>query len=86
MPAESMPSLSPMNIQTYPGVDVLARKLEIPVYATEGTLADFLFFRRTSKKPLTHYTCRDHEQFASVDFEIVPFSTSTMANEPAVSS
>ena len=64
------------------GVDVLARKLEIPLYATEGTLADFLHFRRTSKKPLTHYTCHDHEQFAVGDFEIVPFSTSHDANEP----
>ena len=64
------------------GVDVLARKLEIPVYATEGTLADFLNFRRTSKKTLVHHTCRDHERFAVGDFEIVPFSTSHDAREP----
>jgi phosphoribosyl 1,2-cyclic phosphodiesterase len=64
------------------GVDVLARKLEIPVYATEGTLADFLNFRRTSAKPLAHHSCRDHEQFAIGDFEIVPFSTSHDAKEP----
>src|SRR5512133_487511 len=49
------------------GVDVLARKLEIPVYGTEGTLADFLNFRRTSAKPLAHHTCRDHEQFTIGD-------------------
>jgi phosphoribosyl 1,2-cyclic phosphodiesterase len=64
------------------GVDVLARKLDIPVYATEGTLADFLQFRRTSKKPITHHTCRDHEQFAVGDFTIEPFSTSHDAREP----
>jgi phosphoribosyl 1,2-cyclic phosphodiesterase len=64
------------------GVDVLARKLEIPVYATEGTLADFLHFRRTSKKPLVHHTCRDNERFIINDFVIVPFSTSHDANEP----
>jgi len=64
------------------GVDVLARKLEIPVYATEGTLADFLLFRRTSKKPFTHHTCRDHERFTIGDFEIEPFSTSHDAREP----
>jgi len=64
------------------GVDVLARNLEIPVYATEGTLADFLLFRRTSKKPFTHHTCRDHERFTIGDFEIEPFSTSHDAREP----
>ena len=64
------------------GVDVLARKLEIPVYATEGTLADFLSFRRTSVKPLVHHTCRDGEQFAVGDFTIRPFSTSHDAQEP----
>ena len=64
------------------GVDVLARKLDIPVYATEGTLADFLHFRRTSEKPLLHHTCRDHERFFVGDFSIEPFSTSHDAREP----
>jgi phosphoribosyl 1,2-cyclic phosphodiesterase len=64
------------------GVDVLVRKLEIPVYATEGTLADFLSFRRTSKKPLTHHTCSDNERFTVGDFTIEPFSTSHDAREP----
>jgi phosphoribosyl 1,2-cyclic phosphodiesterase len=64
------------------GVDVLARKLEIPVYATEGTLADFLHFRRTSAKPLVHHTCRYHERFAVGDFMVEPFCTSHDAAEP----
>jgi len=64
------------------GVDVLARKLDIPVYGTEGTLSDFLSFRRTSAKPLTHHTCHDHERFAVGDFTIEPFSTSHDAKEP----
>jgi phosphoribosyl 1,2-cyclic phosphodiesterase len=64
------------------GVDVLARKLDIPVYGTEGTLADFLGFRRTSAKPLVHHTCRDHEQFVVGDFMVEPFSTSHDAKEP----
>lgn len=64
------------------GVDVLARNLDIPVYATEGTLSDFLQFRRTSKKPLVHHTCRDRERFCIGDFTIDPFSTSHDANEP----
>ncbi len=64
------------------GVDVLARNLEIPVYATEGTLADFLSFRRTSAKPLAHHTCHDGERFEVGDFTIEPFCTSHDAAEP----
>jgi phosphoribosyl 1,2-cyclic phosphodiesterase len=64
------------------GVDVLARKLDIPVHATEGTLADFLNHRRTSTKPLVHHTCRDHEQFRIGDLVIEPFATSHDAKEP----
>jgi phosphoribosyl 1,2-cyclic phosphodiesterase len=64
------------------GLDVIARKLDIPVYATEGTLRDFLEFRRQSKKPLTHHTCRYHERFSIGDFIIEPFATSHDAAEP----
>jgi phosphoribosyl 1,2-cyclic phosphodiesterase len=64
------------------GIDVLARKLDIPVYATEGTLADFLNHRRTSSKPLVHHTCRNHEPFQIGDLIIEPFATSHDAAEP----
>jgi len=64
------------------GVDVLARKLDIPVHATEGTLADFLNYRRTSVKPLIHHTCRDKETFSVGDLRIEPFATSHDAAEP----
>lgn len=64
------------------GVDVLARKLEIPVYATKGTLADFLHHRRTSALPLVHHTCRDGERFCIGDLVIEPFSISHDAAEP----
>jgi phosphoribosyl 1,2-cyclic phosphodiesterase len=64
------------------GIDVLARKLEIPVYATEGTLQDFLTHRRTSAKPLIHHTCRDGEPFRIGDLIIEPFATSHDALEP----
>lgn len=64
------------------GVDVLARKLEIPVHATEGTLADFLNHRRASAKPLVHATCRDGEPFRIGDLIIEPFATSHDAAEP----
>lgn len=64
------------------GLDVIARKLDIPVYATEGTLRDFLDHRRTSHKPLRHHTCRYHERFSIGDFLIEPFATSHDAAEP----
>ncbi len=64
------------------GVDVLARKLDIPVHATEGTLADFLNHRRTSTKPLVHHSCRDAEPFFIGDLKIEPFATSHDAAEP----
>ncbi len=64
------------------GVDVLARKLGIPVYATEGTLADFLRYRRTSAKPLAHRSCQPGVPFSIGDFSIEPFPTSHDANEP----
>jgi phosphoribosyl 1,2-cyclic phosphodiesterase len=64
------------------GLDVLARKLDIPVYATEGTLRDFLDHRRTSQKPLRHHTCRYNERFSIGDLLIEPFATSHDAAEP----
>ncbi|MGB8220681.1 MAG: MBL fold metallo-hydrolase [Methanoregula sp.] len=64
------------------GLDVLARKLECPIYATRGTLGDFLCHRRTSDKPLTTHSCRYDETFAAGGFTISPFATSHDAAEP----
>jgi phosphoribosyl 1,2-cyclic phosphodiesterase len=64
------------------GLDVLARKIDIPVYATEGTLADFLGHRRTSEKAIRSHVCRYHEQFSVGSFSIEPFATSHDASEP----
>lgn len=64
------------------GVDVLCRKLDIPVHATAGTLTDFLNFRRTCTKPLVHHTCCDGEPFCIGDLKIEPFATSHDAAEP----
>ena len=64
------------------GLDVLARRLDVPVYATEGTLRDFLCHRRTSDKPIDSHACRYHELFEIGDFSIEPFATSHDAAEP----
>jgi phosphoribosyl 1,2-cyclic phosphodiesterase len=64
------------------GIDVLTRRLEIPVYGTEGTLNDFLHHRRTSEKPLRSLVCRYHEPFIVSDFCVEPFATSHDAAEP----
>ncbi|MGA2161692.1 MAG: MBL fold metallo-hydrolase [Methanoregula sp.] len=64
------------------GLDVLARKLECPVYATGGTLADFLCHRRTSDKPLSTHSCRYDTPFVAGGFTVSPFATSHDAAEP----
>jgi phosphoribosyl 1,2-cyclic phosphodiesterase len=64
------------------GLDVLARKLACPVYATRGTLGDFLCHRRTSDKPLTTHACRYDAPFVAGGFTITPFATSHDAAEP----
>jgi phosphoribosyl 1,2-cyclic phosphodiesterase len=64
------------------GLDVLARRLTIPVHATAGTLNDFLHHRRTSDKHIDHHACRYHERFEVGDFLIEPFATSHDAAEP----
>jgi phosphoribosyl 1,2-cyclic phosphodiesterase len=64
------------------GLDVLARRLDIPVHATAGTLHDFLHYRRTSDKRINSHVCRYHERFEIGDFLIEPFATSHDAAEP----
>ena len=64
------------------GLDVLARRLDVPVYATGGTLRDFLDYRRTSDQPIKSRTVRYDEQFMVGSFGIRPFATSHDANEP----
>jgi phosphoribosyl 1,2-cyclic phosphodiesterase len=64
------------------GLDVLIRKLNVPVYATEGTLHDFLHHRRTSDKAVDCRVCRHDETFAVGDFSVEPFATSHDAAEP----
>jgi phosphoribosyl 1,2-cyclic phosphodiesterase len=64
------------------GLDVLARRLDIPVHATGGTLKEFLHHRRPSDKRITSHICRYHERFEIGDFLIEPFATSHDAAEP----
>ncbi len=64
------------------GLDVLARKLACPVYATEGTLHDFLLHRRSSAKPIDTHRCRYGETFETGGFTVSAFATSHDAAEP----
>ncbi|HDR73672.1 MAG TPA: MBL fold metallo-hydrolase [Methanoculleus sp.] len=64
------------------GVDVLARRLGLPVVATRGTLAEYLDHRRGSRKPLQTTACRCGESLSLGDFFIEPFATSHDAIEP----
>ncbi|MDT8356992.1 MAG: MBL fold metallo-hydrolase [Methanomicrobiaceae archaeon] len=64
------------------GVDVLARKLGVPVVGTGGTLAEFLSFRKRSLKEVMCITTRSGDSFHLGDFSIEPFSTFHDAAEP----
>ena len=64
------------------GLDVLARRLNISVHATAGTLHDFLHHRCTSDKKIDSHPCRYDERFEIGDFMIEPFATSHDAAEP----
>lgn len=63
------------------GVDVLARKLDIPVYATHGTLWQFEE-KRSSEKPVELRPCRKEEPFTVDGFNITAFSTHHDACDP----
>lgn len=62
------------------GVDVLARKLNVPVYATGGTLAEFGM--RRSPNGITNEACTCGWKFPVGDFTVEPFATSHDAREP----
>jgi phosphoribosyl 1,2-cyclic phosphodiesterase len=64
------------------GLEVLMKKLNIPAYATAGTLKDFMHNRRTSDKPIDCRVCRHDEEFTVGDFSIEAFKTSHDAVEP----
>lgn len=62
------------------GVDVLARRLRVPVYATGGTLAAFADKCGTTKAELCR--CRCGEPFSIGDFSVEAFAASHDAREP----
>ena len=63
------------------GVDVLARRLDVPVIATEGTLAAFLESRKSRAEVKTE-VCRPDEALGLGDFSVTPFLTAHDAAEP----
>jgi phosphoribosyl 1,2-cyclic phosphodiesterase len=64
------------------GVDVLARRLDIPVIATKGTLEEFLAYRRTSNKTIQLQPCMYGHHHAIGGFTVEPFATMHDAREP----
>jgi len=62
------------------GLDVLSRRLGVPVYATGGTLEAILEKSEASMADLRR--CRSGESFSLGDFSIEPFPTSHDAREP----
>jgi phosphoribosyl 1,2-cyclic phosphodiesterase len=64
------------------GVDVLARRLDVPVIATSGTLGEFYYARRNSSAPVKTEACRCDDPFHIGDFRVVAFATCHDAREP----
>ena len=64
------------------GLSPLARKLNIPVYATEGTLYEYLTRKIPEKKPVRYTALHYNEPFILDEFVIEAFPTSHDAREP----
>lgn len=64
------------------GVDVLARRLQVPVIATAGTLSEFLGNRRSSSRPLKTRVCIPGTEIEIGEFSVTPFRTLHDACEP----
>lgn len=64
------------------GLDAFVKRLDIPVYATPGTISEFLLHRKTSKRAITTRPVRAFEPFEVGGFEITPLPLSHDAREP----
>ncbi len=64
------------------GVDVLARRLDVPVVGTKGTLCAYQNSRRDSKNPAVCTPCRCGEPLEIGDFSITAFQTYHDACDP----
>ncbi len=64
------------------GLDAVAGKLKVPVYATEGTLSEYFRTRRTSKRIQATQVCDFRERREAGGFQIEAFPTSHDALEP----
>jgi phosphoribosyl 1,2-cyclic phosphodiesterase len=63
------------------GVAPLARRLQVPVAGSEGTLSQLTRWSSTRMPPVL-IPCQGGDEFAVGDFRILPFSTSHDALEP----
>ncbi len=50
------------------GLDAFVKRLDIPVYATPGTIAEFLLHRKPSKQAITTRPVRPFEPFSVGEF------------------
>ncbi len=64
------------------GLDAFVKRLGIPVYATPGTISEFLLHRKPSKQAITTRAVRPFEPFAVGEFVIEPLPLSHDAREP----
>ncbi|HOV68331.1 MAG TPA: MBL fold metallo-hydrolase, partial [Methanoregulaceae archaeon] len=64
------------------GLDALAKRLDLPVYGTPGTLAEFLLHRKSTRRPVDTCPVRGDAQFTIGEFSIEPLPLSHDAREP----
>ena len=64
------------------GLDAFAKRLDLPVYGTPGTVAEFLLHRKSTRRPVETHAVRTCERFTIGEFTIEPLPLSHDAREP----
>jgi phosphoribosyl 1,2-cyclic phosphodiesterase len=64
------------------GLDAFIKRLDIPLYATPGTLSEFLLRRKTTKRAVETRAVRPFEPFSIGEFTIESLPLSHDAREP----
>lgn len=64
------------------GLDAFVKRLDIPVYATPGTISEFLLHRKSSKQAITTRPVRPFDPFCIGEFTIESLPLSHDAREP----
>ncbi len=64
------------------GLDAFAKRLDLPIYGTPGTVAEFLLHRKSTRRPVETCAVRTYERFVIGEFTVEPLPLSHDAREP----